>query len=493
MSIRHPTRASFFALLVTAPTIAMIALRLVQNPASLEPSLIPWLLLVTGVELLPVPTWRGIQVGMGFPILIAVALIYPPGVAALVALLGSSDPREFRREVTVLRALFNRCQVALAVLAASSVFHSLGSVDQPLLRIVPLALLASLVDYVINASLVTGAVSLSYGVSPIPVVRQVLGRGQEILISYVGLGIVGTVLAKLYSIPGIGFWSVVTILAPLLFARQMLFRSWALEEAHKELQDREQVLRGLSNRMAEERQDERAAIAAYLHDDLAQLLFRLSIQVDVAKRHVSAGRLDKAADSLETIKGTKQETSDRVRALIRDLHRSPLGHAGLAEALHGFIAEAARDSEVRFHTKIAEVALPAPIALLIYHIAREGTMNALKHADATNMWVTVQQDSENIQLVLRDDGKGFDADAPGPEGHFGLAMMRERARVGGGTFELQSTPGAGTTVTVRFPTSLLRQDEGLREHRVAASGESGAYLGTPEKGESEQSAESVPA
>jgi signal transduction histidine kinase len=114
--------------------------------------------------------------------------------------------------------------------------------------------------------------------------------------------------------------------------------------------------------MAEDRQDERLQIAAFLHDDLAQHLFRLSIQVDVARRHLAAGKLDETELSLEEIKETKNRTSDRIRALIRDLHRSPLGRAGLAEALHSFIAETARDSHVRVHTDIDELPLPPPIA-----------------------------------------------------------------------------------------------------------------------------------
>jgi signal transduction histidine kinase len=238
----------------------------------------------------------------------------------------------------------------------------------------------------------------------------------------------------------------------------MFFRSKALEEAHKELQDREHVLRALSNRMAEERQDERLQIAAFLHDDLAQLLFRLSIQVDVARRHLEAGKMDDTERVLAEIKQTKNKTSDRIRALIRDLHRSPLGRAGLAEALHSFIAETGRESDVRFHTDIDEIDLPAPIALLLYHIAREGVMNALKHAQASNMWLTVKQDGDEVELVLRDDGLGFDDQAPEPEGHFGLTMMRERATVGGGNLAIRSSPGAGATITVRFPTSWLQED-----------------------------------
>ncbi len=318
-------------------------------------------------------------------------------------------------------------------------------------------MLAAMVDYIVNWSLVALAASIHYGMRPMSVIREMrVGAGREFLVSYLGLAVFGLIVAKLFL--DVQFWVVPGYVAPLLLARQMFFRSKALEEAHKELQDREQVLRALSTRMAEERQDERAQIAAYLHDDLAQLLFKLSLQVDIAKRHLAAGKLPDAEKTLEEIKDTKGKTSDRIRALIRDLHRSPLGRAGLEEALHGFISEVARGSEVRFHTDISEVALPAPIALLVYHIAREGVMNALKHAHASNVWLTVRDLGDNVELVLKDDGSGFDAEAPGPEGHYGLTMMRERATVGGGTFDMQTAAGAGTTITVTFPTSWLQQE-----------------------------------
>jgi signal transduction histidine kinase len=241
--------------------------------------------------------------------------------------------------------------------------------------------------------------------------------------------------------------------------------------------------------MAEERQDERLQIASFLHDDLAQLLFRLSIQVDVARRHLGSGKLEETERMLADIKETKNRTSDRIRALIRDLHRSPLGRAGLGEALHSFIAEAGRDSDVRFQVDFEEVDLPAPIALLLYHIAREGVMNALKHADASHMWLAVRQDGDEVEFVLRDDGAGFDADAPEPEGHYGLTMMRERATVGGGTFKISSTPGNGTTITVRFPTSWLQPEApGGDGHEPRPPPRDGASRGT-----SSSTTESVPA
>ena len=316
---------------------------------------------------------------------------------------------------------------------------------------------ASAADYLVNSGLVTIYMTISTRLAPWKVIAELrIGRLSEFLVSYLGLGVLGLALAVLFR--DVRWWCVPTFVAPLLFARQVFFKSRTLEEAHKELQEREQVLKSLSNAMAEERQDERAQIAGYLHDDLAQILFRLSIQVDVAKRLLEKGQLDDTLAQLEKIRQSKQDTSDRIRGLIRELHRSPLGPKGLREALESFTDEQGRDSGVTFHGDVQEIALPAPIALLVYHIAREGVMNALKHAQATDFWISVHQTDPEIVLELRDNGVGFDTSAPGPEGHFGMAMMRERATVGGGKFEVESAPGVGTTITVRFPTSLLRSE-----------------------------------
>jgi signal transduction histidine kinase len=316
-------------------------------------------------------------------------------------------------------------------------------------------MLAAVTDYLVNAGTVTAYMSLQSGLRPIQVIRELrVGQVTEFLVSYLGLGVLGLTLAIFFV--KMSFWSLPAFLAPLLFARQMFFRTRSLEEAHKELQEREQVLKSLSNAMAEERQDERTQIAGYLHDDLAQILFRLSIQVDVAKRLLEKGEIDKTFEQIEKIRQSKQDTSDRIRGLIRELHRSPLGAKGVREAIESFIEEVGRESGVLFHTDIQEVALPAPIALLVYKIAHQGVMNALKHAQATDMWIIVRESPEDIELQLRDNGVGFDTSAPGPEGHYGMAMMRQRAKVGGGTFEVSSAPGEGTTITVRFPRSLLQ-------------------------------------
>jgi signal transduction histidine kinase len=495
-NLRPPRRLIAFQLLIIIPTIAVGALLLAINPEPLSPWLLFWAALIAVVEFLPIPAWHGLRVSMGFPLMLMVGILFTPLLAGVTALVGSSDPREFRGEVHPLVALFNRCQVALSVAVASWVFHSIAHVKpQPseTLLLILAAMAAAMVDYLINSGIVTAYVTIQSGLSPRKVIADLrIGRLSEFLISYLGLGVLGLALAILWM--RVGLWSVPTFFAPLLFARQMLFRSQALEEAHKELKEREQILKSLSNAIAEERHDEREQIANYLHDDLAQVLFRLSIQVDVARKQLEKGDVGDVGASLEKIREAKQDTSDRIRALIRDLHRSPLGAKGLAEAIQSFTDEMGRDSGVRFHTDVAAVDLPAPIALLLYHIAREGVMNALKHAHAADLWITVREDSESIELELRDNGAGFDSTAPGPEGHYGMSMMRERATIGGGTFVVTSAPGQGTEITVRFPISLLQQerDEAATagDHDEPGTDASPGTSGTTEQGD-ERSPERV--
>jgi len=142
---------------------------------------------------------------------------------------------------------------------------------------------------------------------------------------------------------------------------------------------------------------------------------------------------------------------------------------------------------------VAEVDVPPPIALLLYHNAREAVMNALKHAQAQNIWIEVEQEGDEVQMVVRDDGVGFDTTAPGPEGHYGMTMMRERATVASGTFDVKSAPGQGTTITVRFPTSWLQEGSpGQPESSAPALPPAGASRGTVPTPPS-SATESVPA
>jgi signal transduction histidine kinase len=440
--------------------MVVLLVHLSRHPALwAEHDLLFWCVVVAVVELLPVPVSRVLQLSLSFPILLGVAILFDPLTAGGVAFIGAFDSREFRRDVSPIDALFNRTQIAVSVIAGSAVFHSIATVRSSLYVLLPAVLLAAVADYCVNVLFVTLYMRFAF----LQEFRKILsnfrlGGLRDFLLNYLGLAFIGVVIARLYDT--VGLWSVAAFVLPLIFARQMFFRTMALEVAHKELQDREQVLRALSNRMAEERQDERMQIAAYLHDDLAQMLFRLTLQVEMAKKRLAQGEVTTVVKDLDGIAATKEQTSDAIRALIRDLHRSPIGRKGLAEAIQSFAEDMSKGIATQIHSDVVEVSLPPPIQLLIYQIAREAAYNALKHAEAENIWITLRELEDGVQLQIRDDGKGFDTSAPPPEGHFGSVMMRERAQVARGKLSLESEIGHGTSVTATFPKVWV--EEGTR-------------------------------
>jgi len=455
--------------LVAGPVVILLAISAMANPSSiLNPTLLFWASAVATVDLMAVPVSTALQLSLSFPILLGVAILYPPSVAASVAFVGSFDPRELKREIAPITALFNRSQIALAVFVQSSCFHALASYNSRIYVLVPSVLVAYTAAYSFNVTLVALDMHFSHAL-PIRVVlaQMRLGALREFLLNVLGLSFIGVIIVRLYV--SVQLWSVAAFILPLVFARQMFFRSMALEEAGKELKDRERVMRALSNRMAEERQDERMQIAGYLHDDLAQMLFRLSLQVDMAKKQLSRGEADATLRHLEGITGTHRETSDMVRALIRDLHRSPIGRKGLGEAIQSFAEDMTKGLPTRVSVDVVEVSLPPPIQLLIYQITREAVMHALKHAEAAHILVSLQEKDDGVELQIKDDGNGFDTSAPPPEGHFGSVMMRERAVITGGTFKVDSAIGAGTTISATFPRVWIEEGTQLEADQEAGA------------------------
>ena len=447
-----PAARAFHALVITGGLLLIAVLVAMSPPPDAGEALrgLFWIALIGLVELLPVPAWRTLQVSMAFPLATAVAILYEPGIAGLILLLGSSDPREFRHEVPLLRAVFNRTQVALATVAASAAFHALGGDLESWGALLAAAPAAVLADYLVNTALVSVSVSRIHGVP----VRQVLGQMRigslpEYLASYISLGFLGVLLAQLFNT--VGWWAVAAFALPLLLARQAFFRTRALERATGELHEQRELLRNLSNRLAEERHDERMEIAGYLHDDLAQVLYQMRLQVDMAEELLSRGNLEAVGEELSEIEGSRSRATELVRALVRDLRRSPIGREGLAKAIASFGEEVAKEFDVAVRSGVEHVPMTPVVQLLCFQVGREALVNAAKHAQATTIRVSLEREGSSGVLTVEDDGRGFNASAGEPEGHFGLMLMRERVTAAGGTLRLDSAPGRGTTVVARFP------------------------------------------
>ncbi|MFF0817810.1 sensor histidine kinase [Rhodococcus sp. NPDC003318] len=196
---------------------------------------------------------------------------------------------------------------------------------------------------------------------------------------------------------------------------------------------------------AEER--ERRRLAEYLHDGPLQTVLAARMDLDEA--------LERTPDpSVAAAEAALRETASQLRSTVTTLHPQVLEQLGLTAALRELAEASARRAGYALDLDLDEVGRPACQSLL-YRTARELVANVERHAGAGTVALHLTRNADAIDLVLADDGTGFDPavleDRVG-EGHIGLASAALRIESVGGTFGVVSTPGAGTRVAVRVPT-----------------------------------------
>lgn len=195
-------------------------------------------------------------------------------------------------------------------------------------------------------------------------------------------------------------------------------------------------------------EDERQRIARELHDDTAQRLAALLVQLEVVARiEDPRGR----ARSLEEVRERVKETADSVRRIARALRPPPLEDLGIVAAIRAH-ARTIGDSHA-LDVEVAASGHPAlepETELALYRIVQEALANVVRHADAGRARVEIDANDGRVVTTIEDDGRGFRWPEVGDRG-LGLIGMEERARRAGGRLSIETSPGEGTRVTVEIP------------------------------------------
>ena len=193
---------------------------------------------------------------------------------------------------------------------------------------------------------------------------------------------------------------------------------------------------------------ERNRLARELHDTLAHSLSALAVQLE-GLRAVWEANPAEARSMLDRSLETTRQGLVEARRAIRELRASPLEGLGLPLALRQLAESAAERGRLELDMVLPEqIELQPEVEQGLYRIAEEALANVAQHAGAKRVWLHLEQRRDGLSLTVRDDGQGFDPQAGEADGHFGLQGMRERARLIGATFSLDSQPGAGTAVQV---------------------------------------------
>jgi len=207
----------------------------------------------------------------------------------------------------------------------------------------------------------------------------------------------------------------------------------------------ERERRESNHRAITAREAERRRIGQELHDEIGQRLTGLLLQLGRTLKNVPP---EQRAELLQT-QELARSTLDEVGRLAWQLRPGILDDLGLVEALRALVSdlEGLGHPLVELHLRQALPQLDADVELALYRVAQEATTNALRHAGASHVDVTLSAREGFVLLQVADDGKGLDGAEEGP----GLRGMRERALLVKGALTIESQPGAGTTVALELP------------------------------------------
>jgi two-component system nitrate/nitrite sensor histidine kinase NarX len=203
--------------------------------------------------------------------------------------------------------------------------------------------------------------------------------------------------------------------------------------------------------------EERHAMAQQMHDDIAQTLGYLGLQVDNVMDTPSLARNAQVQADLEEVRTAIENAYQRVRASITRLSKDIPDDFDLRTALQETIDEFGEPAgyNVKLETSVDWRVLMSPlVAIQAHHIIHEALTNTRKHAEADTVHVALQRSGdEMIEITIWDNGQGFDIESVprSINGGFGLRFMAERAERVGGTFRVESRPGHGTQIVVRLP------------------------------------------
>jgi signal transduction histidine kinase len=486
----QPMRSStrLFQLAVTIGSIGWLVAIFPRDlgPASIRDALF-FAITVTLVDLIPVPAWGGMQLSVSFPILLAAAILFPPPLAGLVAFAGSIDPRELRLDVSPLVALFNRAQVGLSILCGSLVFHSLATIHSRWYLLLPAVMLTSVVAYASNTLTVACGVSLQRRIPLLKILAKMHGvRPWEFLLSYLGLGLFGVVIAHFYLLEGI--WPVVVFLAPLIFARQMYFRSRSLAD---QLTEQNALLAEQASRLEQLLQKEyqtvgelrelnqmKGEFVAVVSHELrtpvtaligyAKTLQQQEFAEDPVLRQEFLERMERQGDRLLRL------VENLLTASRLEAHELPIsiGRVLFEDVCREVVEGLTGDTE--------RVLVEVPDHLPVLHTDRQLLSrvvtnlidNALKYSpDGAHCELGARGEEDQVVFWVRDHGIGippeqvdriferfYQVDSSSTRtfrgAGLGLALVADLMQHLGGRIEVHSVPNEGSTFTVYLPVEF---------------------------------------
>jgi PAS domain S-box-containing protein len=227
----------------------------------------------------------------------------------------------------------------------------------------------------------------------------------------------------------------------------------ALRDSLDRLRKSDAERQRLLTHLVRAQEEERARIAADVHDDSLQALAAVKMRLDMLTSSLDEPQRAR----LDAVHADLDAAATRLRKLLFQLRPSALDNDTIGAAIEQLLSESFAGQEVC--TVVADTLQTAPppdIRVVVYRIVQEAVANILKHAKASRVEVHLDDHDGGLLVTVRDNGAGFDyeqARRAQPPGHLGLSTMRERAEIAGGWLGVETSPGGGTVVGFWVPSA----------------------------------------
>jgi signal transduction histidine kinase/ligand-binding sensor domain-containing protein len=276
---------------------------------------------------------------------------------------------------------------------------------------------------------------------------QVIAENSDGVWNNEGKSLELTVLAPFYRTPWFQGLMLLAIGAMVLLAWR--YRVLQLEQTNAAQQ-------AFSRQLIASQENERKRIAAELHDSLGQ---RLVVIKNLALFVLRSSKAPEGSEAMTIaeISEEAQSAINETREISYNLRPFQLDRLGLTKAIESMVRTTGNASGIRFTTEVDNIddLFPEEQRITFYRIIQESLSNIMKHAEASEVRLTIKRGPQGLALTMQDNGRGFEAASRGSSAAnsgFGLTGMAERAKLLGGQFAVHSTRGQGTTMSVEIPS-----------------------------------------
>ncbi len=209
--------------------------------------------------------------------------------------------------------------------------------------------------------------------------------------------------------------------------------------------------------MIQSQESERQRLSRQMHDGPAQTLSNFILQTEIAMKLFDVDQ-DRARDELTSLKAAASTAFGQVRDFIFDLRPMMLDDLGLAPTIKKYAEHFREKASMDMSVQVTgnERRMESYLEVMIFRAIQELLNNSAIHSQASQLKVQLDMGAEQIRLVVEDNGKGFDAEKAEADGSLGMKLIRERAEMLGGSFEIDSAIGQGARITLVLPADDLK-------------------------------------